>query len=894
MLATSPISSLTHTQSQLKTLQTSSKGTSSLNDLPKSVISKISQRITSINVTQNTKPLPKNDALQQIDVIENQTKERLGHNASNPQTAERLQSRLKDIQAIRAAIKKGDIELIGFAGWGNQAAYKVPARQGISEYDTLVFKKNGRIYAEQIGSSWLRSKLNPPQPHPTNSRQVNKQVPLTATGAVYAPTDNWQRVDQGRDTHSLLVSVGNQLRSYQNTGSLPYDNDSDGESEISGYGETKSNFGHNDIDNQSDLESEFDASLVLDKNQTQMDLPRYPEVLPPLKDEIIEKISLLNPKLGKAIRAGNHEEVLKILRQESQRSHTLLNGPFGLNPTVYADLNAYGTPLEISAEVSRLLSRVSGNTHGDSAYAQANTHYVTESAREIAAHFGAPLYKPDTNAPENSYDILVRGAGFTSASAEYFGYLRRYIEAVLLKDNTQKLEEGAIAVTIYEHHSNSLPFQTWNDKAEQLPLNKEGVLDLGALEGFLTGAANAQAPFILLSLSMQSNVTSVKTDILGIRDTIVSFLTRYPQYQNTLFLSLDLAAYAPHATLDLQKLTRDAQGTPLVDAIAFSPYKVDGGQQGSGVALVRAHITGDTPLTLGGGTVTHVYEPSTKGTYYAWKDRYDLHNAGSPNSIGLVNTYLGLYFQEQIGFRLLEETEKTYTATAYKALHLYRTPTAKLEILGPKDLSLRGNTFPFVLSVKHKGQWLRLPPAWVGLILEHTTGVVTRSGCNCAGPYAYELFEDLRGDVAVTQAEYLKDAPPKRLWVRAGWVRGSVSHLWTQEELEHFIWSWQWVTKNIHTLLSLYTLNDAEKLVPKQTTQPIPMPVSFTYGIHHLGGRMISFPQHAPNIISHRKQALENHIKTLSKTKNTKVLDEKVLDELEKAWQNWETYKEGK
>ena len=524
-----------------------------------------------------------------------------------------------------------------------------------------------------------------------------------------------------------------------------------------------------------------------------------------LHEEILGIIARKNPELHEAILDKNTEAIHTLLAQENTRHQSIIKGPFGQTPVLYTDLNAYGSPLHIAQSIIKNLGNVIGNTHGSSTFAQASTAFLKESIGKVFSHFGTP--------PHKDYDILVRGSGFTGAFDAYLGYLNRHISQTL----KLPIHEGAIAFSEYEHHSNSLPFQDWVPSKDmtQLPLNKkDGQLNISSVKGFLDKAANNKKPYIILSLSMQSNVTGVQTDIQAIQKTVQDFLKNHPQYKERLFVSLDLAAHIPHGNVHLDTLLKDQDKTiPLIDGLAFSPYKLDGGQGGSGVALVRKHITGDTPLTKGGGTVANVFHPSKEGTTYTKEDRFDLHNAGSPNVLGLVSTYLGLFFKELVPNEHIHTKEQDYTRHVLDTLNGFESADglSRVRILGPKDAADRGNTFPIIVEFKDgaSGNWYRVAPNLISTALESLFGIVTRAGCNCAGPYAHSLF-NIEPSEAKHLDSYIKNpSNPNASLVRPGWSRATLSPFLNQDQVNYFIDSLQLLGNNLDSVLSLYKQSES-------------------------------------------------------------------------------------
>lgn len=806
-------------------------------------------------VSSRVAPLTEQTALQTIKLAQVATADRirLSTRRSNAEVP-RLKQRQDDLKLIYSAVSDNRIQFVGFVGWGAGTLSRLSPRQGISEYDSVVFIKDGTTYVEQLGSSYLRSNLGLLRLQVAQDPKT--AIKLTPTGAVYNRDRYWTRVDSGNDAGTL-----------PQVSSSPFTGHSIGRT-----------YSHESLHSLPDLE--VDATPTASIHIT--------TALPSLKEEFESIIAERRPALYAAITKNNRSEILAQLRTESQRHHTILNGALGPVPTVYTDLNAYGNPLWIAREISHDIEEVVGNTHGTSQLAKVSTHYLNEAVSGILSHFGATAFQPATTDIRSSYDLLVRGSGFTGAFDEYLTHVKADVARRDLK-----LDQGAIAFTEYEHHSNSLPFQTWVQEGQctQLPITADGTLDLDEFENFLKKAKQQNAPYILATLSLQSNVTSVKTDVDAIQRIVQQFISEHPQYTDTLYLSFDLAAYAPHGELKLDQLTRK-EGVPLVDAIAFSPYKLDGGQQGVGVAIIQSRLTGgNAPRVLGGGTVGNVYAATSSGTQYNPNDRFDFNNAGSPNVMGIVNTYLGLYFKELVGTEIIKQSESKYTLDVYRALNDYHTEDRKtrIRILGPTDLSVRGNTFPIIVETTINGKWRQLPPGLVGQAIEHFTGVVTRSGCNCAGPYAYKLFGLTDDGTASKMALHLKEGGTASM-VRPGWTRATLSPLLTDAEVDYFKWAWRWFADNGTKILAHYQFNHATNgydLVDDATPIPVRVDWKLDHKIH-AGGRVITFPNlNTPDILVQRRRAVERYIDGYTIGQTTSVLGRQIDD----AWTTWEAVK---
>ena len=99
-------------------------------------------------------PYLKNGSMDVLKVAVNATKHRLD-TASDPETQARLQQRVKDISSIQSYFSTHtDVEFLGVYGWGEQCQISANPGEGISQYDSIVYRKEGQIIVEKIGSCW--------------------------------------------------------------------------------------------------------------------------------------------------------------------------------------------------------------------------------------------------------------------------------------------------------------------------------------------------------------------------------------------------------------------------------------------------------------------------------------------------------------------------------------------------------------------------------------------------------------------------------------------------------------------------------------------------------------------------------------------------------------------
>ncbi|NDD67394.1 hypothetical protein EBZ35_07085 [bacterium] len=93
------------------------------------------------------------DATQMINTCRSTTQSRHDDAQTDATVRKRLAARLQHLDAIQQQVTNGSIELVGFIGWGDACQFKLPQQSGISETHAVVFKRNGQLCIETLGSA---------------------------------------------------------------------------------------------------------------------------------------------------------------------------------------------------------------------------------------------------------------------------------------------------------------------------------------------------------------------------------------------------------------------------------------------------------------------------------------------------------------------------------------------------------------------------------------------------------------------------------------------------------------------------------------------------------------------------------------------------------------------
>ena len=266
--------------------------------------------------------------------------------------------------------------------------------------------------------------------------------------------------------------------------------------------------------------------------------------------------------------------------------NVVYDSPFGGKiVTLYADDTASGRPHRIVENFINSLLPIYANTHSDNSYFPVSMHLIYKDSIQYI--------KKAFKAPEN-YELLGVGTGCTGAIFRFQDILmQKYGDR--FKDQTNP---PICLVTQYEHHSNILSWLKYGFKVIPIEHSSDHDWDKGIKDLTQKLEDNVKSPLIVISTSAASNVTSQKTPLNKISQVFLDFKNKNPQ--TPAIWCADLAAYVPHARLDIDQLK--------LDAIFISPHKLTGGPGSCGILIFNTeHYARKAPPTHpAGGTVSLV------------------------------------------------------------------------------------------------------------------------------------------------------------------------------------------------------------------------------------------------------------------------------------------------
>ena len=369
----------------------------------------------------------------------------------------------------------------------------------------------------------------------------------------------------------------------------------------------------------------------------------------------------------------------------------------GKNKKEYFDYTASGLAFRQIENRVRDVLETYANTHSkESSNADATSNYYELARKNLAKSLEVG----------DEFAILPSGCGTTAAIKHLQELLGLYIPPATKKRYEIEVDKSKMPLVIvgpYEHHSNEVSFREALCEIKRVKLDKEGLIDLKHLKKLLKKNKHRE---IIGSFCVASNVTGIITPF----KKISKLLRKY----NAL-VCFDAAASSPYMNVP----------SKLYDAIFMSPHKLLGGPGSCGLLVIRKSLinTELSPTFAGGGTVEYV----NKDEQVYQKEIEIREDAGTPGILQLIRASLAYQLRNEIGFDFIKSQKDGLKKILIEELE--KIPNC--EIYGNKDEDNIG-----IISFNIKD----LDAYELCAKLSQTSGIQTRAGCSCAGPYGHDLL----------------------------------------------------------------------------------------------------------------------------------------------------------
>jgi len=505
----------------------------------------------------------------------------------------------------------------------------------------------------------------------------------------------------------------------------------------------------------------------------------------------------VNASYLKRLRQMNDTELINYISSQIVGRNLFIKTPFGDKLKLYVDYTASGQQLYFISDIISKIEELYANTHTDTSYTGAYMNYLLNSAED--------MIMKECNASRDEYFIVDSGSGSTFAIEMTQKIIGTYIPPQTkenlkgcfdsdvcfeaMKDKLRKKNQLPLVITThYEHHSNEITWRKQLCDVIETPFRMDGFVDMEALEEILEENKNRK---IIGSLSAGSNVTGIKTDVVG----IATLLKKYGA-----LCFFDYGGVGPYVKIDLSLKTQD--GRNLIDGIYVSPHKFLGGPGSCGLLIMNKKCYNNklAPTHGGGGTVDYVGRQMETFT----EDPNHREKSGTPGIIQIIKA--GLAFElKGILQHIIDKREVYYNAIFFDRVSKLRP----FMLLGPKDEHAKVTIMSF--NIWHNGpkgmRWLH--PQLVIRLLNDIFGIQGRAGCSCAGPYGHYLLNI--DDETSAKFKFWIDKHPELgddiqiLGIKPGWARINLHYSMRDFEIDYLLFALEYLCEHGEKFLPVYT-----------------------------------------------------------------------------------------
>lgn len=423
---------------------------------------------------------------------------------------------------------------------------------------------------------------------------------------------------------------------------------------------------------------------------------------------------------------------------------------------IFADATASGRPSPIIEKYiyNKILPYYS-NTHSNAYCGILMKNLIGETKEYIRKYLSVGQEKK----------IIFTGSGTTGA-------INHLIHCL----NFDHLDKVNIFITIFEHHSNYLPWIELSKKYPNkiriniIPLIKDNIydIDLQWLEDQIK--VNCQTCINIISITACSNVLGILNDVPSIYNMINKYNDDNKKNSCCLgkrnLLFVDYACAAPYTNIDGN----------YSDALFFSPHKFLGGVETPGVLVANKLLfNNEIPFTPGGGCVEKVC--ATKIIYSS--DIEKKESAGTPNIIGIIK------IKKILEVKVSLDPIISYNESAITKYIFAKFKEIKDLIILMPDTHLDHRLPIICIAVKN------IHCNLIVALLSDLFGIQTRGGVSCTGLLVDHI---------------------KKLYNITGWVRITFNYMMDIKEIDFIIDSVKYIIKHNAEYKKYYKFNEKTNL----------------------------------------------------------------------------------
>ena len=337
---------------------------------------------------------------------------------------------------------------------------------------------------------------------------------------------------------------------------------------------------------------------------------------------------------------------------------------------------------------------------------------VIEAIKEFYENYNANVHRAIHTLSQESSELYENAheevAKFINADGmEEIIFVRGTTEAINLVAYAWGLHnlksEDEVLVTLMEHHSNIVPWETLSKingfQVKYAEVNDDGTLNYESFENAISHKTK------IVCLAHVSNVTGVINDVKRVAKIA---------HEYGALVLVDAAQSVPHLQVDVKDLD--------IAFLAFSGHKMLG-PTGIGALYGKREILEEMKPFHGGGSMIKevTFNTMTRRCSISLNDLPWKFEAGTPNVCGGVGLMAAVRYLNDLDMENVREHEEILTEYTIRRMQ----ECEKVQIYGPEDASLKCGILPFGVE--------GLSSHDVALFLD-SYGIMIRSGFHCAQP----------------------------------------------------------------------------------------------------------------------------------------------------------------